>query len=1294
MPTARAGAATTIVDPAPSSFPARRARGAGRPLLRAALVATGCLALAVAALVAAFFLGVAIPLDFLRGRIERAAAEAVGTPVRIEGPIRFATGRVARVSAGGVTLADPLRAQGPALVRVEAPSVRIDLGRLWRGAIVLESVAAERIELRLARSSEGKGNWEALARRPAGEPGGPALIAVAKITVARVEVVYHDASGDAPIRVDIAGLEVELPEGRAASARGTVGFAGRRIAVDARGPALADLQVPDKDLPLEATLAGEHARLAVRGAYARKTGMAEAEVELAAADADRALAAFGLSVRGAGPLAARGSVRVSATEAAIEALHLRLGENAVTGSGRAAWAGPKLGVVLAIAAERLDTRPFLAEGGTRTGGATIESLVHALDALAGAADVEARIRIGELVGLPVALRDLSLEGRSAAAALAARLRGVVSGMRVDAALEYDARDRRRIVKARVEGGRFSLDRLPSAARPAGASGTLGGVRGEAHARGANARELVASLRASLAASDVRLELARAGAPPLELRLDSARLAIDGTRASRAELRGRLGTEPYAIRVSGGALEKLLAGERWPLEAHASHGEARVDARGEIAVGDNAPAGEVAFEASARRIGPLLAAFGLDARAAHPAAARGRVVAEAGRVRVELEQARLGNTQGAGRIAVPFGDQGAPSVALAFDSLDAEELAALAPGAGDARKRDAAPRAVLPTALRLPDLDFELSAQTVRFGADRLRAVRTAGSIREGRLADAKFGLEWQGVTARGTARADFRGARPAVEIEASTERADLTAALARLGIEGVALRAARVEARARASGALLDDLLASATGTVAVTEGTLQPPKRLARWVKETIGFTGSLEAAEGRPTRLAARGTLGEVPFDAAVESGTLPALAIRRGALPIGVRGSVGDARVTLAGQVDAEGAGAIDVRVEGSRIDRLGALADWKLPQVGPYSAAGNVVVARDAVRASDLDVRVGASRLVGKVEVRTAGQRPLYAAELRAPILHLEHLGPERWLRRQAGAQEAPPAAAADAAVARVRELLQAFDARIALDVDELLAAGRRIDAVRLRATLADGDLRLALKDAEVVGGTVALDLRLDSGATPAQWRVRATAEGLDYGPLARSVNPQTTMAGTIDLRLDLAAAGAPGQLMSVAKGTIDVALFPRGFESGLLDFWGVGVLQLLGSVLDPGAESRLNCSAASFDVAGGVARSRTFFADTTRVRVVGELETDFATRRIAGRLTPRAKNPEIFSVAPTVTLGGALAAPQIRLSPETLVLDTLRFSTSLHTFALDFLTRKRAPADGSADCREAFERGRH
>lgn len=1243
-------------------------------------------------LAGAFLLGVAIPGEFLRAPLERALSAAFGVPTRIEGPLQVRTGLSLTARADALVLGDPSAPAGATLARATRPGVRIDLVSLARRVVALDEVAGETLELTLARTADGRGNWGPIfATTPDAGPPPVTFGGIARLRIGSITGTYR-AQGVAPVRFGVADFDGALPLRDPTTARGTATIPGYTIAFDLRTASLAGLQETGAAIPLKGTLGWSGARAAVDGNVAPDGTRLDADVQVTADDASALLAALGVAAHEPGRLEGRGRVGVTAADAAVTDLALTLGKSTLSGSARAAWNAPRARFAIDVAGERVDLDPFLSAAPT-TDQPAAEAFVDLLEGVAAGADAEVKAAVGELAGLPVTLHDLKVEGRGGDRVVAVQGHGVVAGTRAKGTLDYDARKPQRVLAARLDGGAVSTERLPREMRQAAFSGTTGGIRGQLRAQGATPREIVASAQGSLEARDLRWSVAGKGGQPVRGRFDSARLSLQGARASSAEVTGKLGTDPCTLKVSGGALGPLFEGASWPLKIAGSCGAARVSASGRIAHGEKGMAADLTFDASANRIGPLMQALGIPGDAPHPAAARGTLSLDEKRARVRLDAVRLGRTAGSGEVEYPVGGDVAPRVRLALTTVNLDEINAL--GGAAPVPSDPLQREILRENLRLPEADFEIAADRVEVANTVLRRLHVTGVMRASRLPPAPYRFDWDGVPVSGEFGADFSGKAPRVQLGGTAQNADLGALLARFGQKGVGLRAGTLSLRASAEGERLGQLLASATLDVAIERGRLDLVQRVPG-LQGPADFSATLKAVPGQPATLAARGTMGGEAFDLALDTPGLAGLARAAEPIPATLRLTLGDARLQASGRVARDGTGEGRIQLNGERVDRLGKWAGIALPEVGPYAASGTVAVSTDSMRASDVDLSFGRSRLLGQADMQMRrGSRPFHSVKLRAPALHLEDLGAARWFDGSARPTEAEAAVARqeEALFARVVEALRAADVDGVLEIDALHGGGERFASGRLRATLAAGALRLLLQDVRAESGRIDADVRIDASGAQPKFGVQARVDGFEFAPLARTLDQSTTLGGRLDLVVDLTAQGPPGSLLPTVAGTVDSAVYPRDLRAGVLDLWGTGLLQSLMRSLDPNARSEVECAVASIDVAAGVARTRAFFVDSTRIRVIGQIDFDLPTRAVSGRLRPQSEQPELFTVAPTMVLAGTIDNPRLSVAPEAFVLAPLRFATPLAGFALNWLSGSGKLREGVAGCREAFEQAR-
>jgi hypothetical protein len=1260
-------------------------------LLYVALGTLASLAGALALAVGAFLSGLDVDGEFLRAPLERALTAAFDVPTRLEGPLRLRTGPAATVSAEALVLADPSGPAGATLARGIAPRARIDLLALLRRAVLLEEVGGERLELALRRNADGQANWEALfSSTDASSP-----VSFAGIERLRIDAVVgsYRRGDEPPVPFSIAAFDGAVPLDDPLRASGTAQIAGQEIGFDLRTAPLAKL-ASTVGVPLTGSVTWSGAQAKVDGALLDGGRRLDAAVDASAADAVAALAALGIAANDPGPLALRGRITATTAQLSVRDLEASLGQSKAAGSATFAWGGPAPAIAIDLTGERLDAAPFLGGTPRSKGTRAAEDWVARLERLATATEVSATLAVEEVTGLAVSANKVRLDLRSGERTLAAKAAAVVAGTAVEATLDYDARKPRHTLTARIDSGAASTRSLPSEARPSELAFTAGGIRAELHGEGADPAALVASLQGSFDARGVDWTFGRGRTQPIRGRFDAVRIALHGTKASSAEVSGRIEGAACGMKISGGTAAALLAGEPWPVRFSANCPNERINANGRIALAERHATADLAFDLAGDRSGPVARAMGLPPALPYPLAARGTLVLDGRTARLRLAAVRLGRTAGSGEIDHPFAADGTLRLRLALTTLDLDGLGA-AP-VPDTRPADPLERRLLPSDLRLPDADFDVAAERVAYGDARLRNFKFAGSVRGRRIRPAPFEIEWDGMALRGRAGLDFSGVRPRVQIDATAQEADLRRWwLAAVGIEGVGVHAGQLSLSLQAQGERLRDLLASATLDASVARGQIELRRPLLPGGTGRGSVDATFRAAAGQPLKFTARGQMDGRQVDLTVDGPPVEALARDSAAVPLALRSTVGDVRLEADGRFARDGSGEARVRLAGSRLDDLGNLLGLPLPQVSPYEAGASVSVSPRIVDIAGLKASFGSSRVAGSIRIEQRdGGRAVYFVALHAPVLHLEDMGAGQWLDDRgptARASAESTARSAQVALERLLDVLPRADVDASIELDAVLGGGQLFTSGQVVATVNAGRLRARLLDVRAEDGTANADLGIDASASPPRFSLRADARDVEYGALVRAMSPATQLNGQMDVIADLSAAGPPQSLLQAMQGTFDVAVYPRDMNASALGLWGAGLLPAILRAVERDSQAAVLCSVAGFAVADGVARSDGFFVETTRVRIIGDVEVNLGNWEISGRIDPRSNTPQLFAISPRMQIGGALGNPTLSVAPESLVLAPLRFASPLSLFARDWLGRGSRRAGGQADCRDAFER---
>ena len=190
---------------------------------------------AVLALAAGAALYLLHDTDFLKARVEALALRQAGRSLRIGGPLEISPGRITVVEAGDIRFASADWAHAEDLVRVGRLHVAIDLPSLFSERPRLAALRLEDCAIDLERDAEGRGSWE--LDEPADEAETetedaplPVVIAELAVTDCRLALAAPDGAVTLDLRVDDARFGHTADERVEARAAGT--FNGQPLSVN------------------------------------------------------------------------------------------------------------------------------------------------------------------------------------------------------------------------------------------------------------------------------------------------------------------------------------------------------------------------------------------------------------------------------------------------------------------------------------------------------------------------------------------------------------------------------------------------------------------------------------------------------------------------------------------------------------------------------------------------------------------------------------------------------------------------------------------------------------------------------------------------------------------------------------------------------------------------------------------------------------------------------------------------------------------------------------------------------
>ena len=352
-------------------------------------------------------------------------------------------------------------------------------------------------------------------------------------------------------------------------------------------------------------------------------------------------------------------------------------------------------------------------------------------------------------------------------------------------------------------------------------------------------------------------------------------------------------------------------------------------------------------------------------------------------------------------------------------------------------------------------------------------------------------------------------------------------------------------------------------------------------------------------------------------------------------------------------------LDLRlaVRGADLSSLAPLAGPGLPKLGPVAFDARIEGGAENLRIGDLEARIAASDLSGRVQLALAGPRPRLAGMLESGAIDLAGL----WRKSAGEVRPASSGGGAKPEEARTDRVfpddplsldgLGAVDLDLAVSIGKLAGYAVPVGEVDARIRLDSGALAVRPFRARVAGSPVEGELHLDARRATPGLRLAARADGFDLGRLLAEAGVTDLFEGKARARIDLSGAGrSVAALMAGLDGDIRLVGGSGRLKTQAFDVAAGGASALLGTLFSGRQQwTVVNCAIASVGIEKGRATSRAVLIDTEYSTVAAGGMADLASETLDLIVEPRAKSATL-NVAVPVHIRGSFAEPKIR--PDT------------------------------------------
>jgi len=1289
-----------------------RARAYNREVMKVRLgriAAASTLAAAAAAAWVAFA-GVSLEASWLGARLARALGDAIGRPVRIDAPVALRVSLRPEAVVRGVVVENPPGFAARDFATAGELRLAVDVVPLLRREIRVRALHALDVNVHLAHGADGTPNWRFESGAAVVQDAPPD---VPRLDIHRVVIERLAIHAPGPHVVEVAAIEGEARRGAAtrATARGVV---------DARHAWTVALDADPLDrlsdgatwaFALRGELAG--ATLAASGELADALGMPRIAMRLGAGtpDAAQTAARFGAALPEVGAGALSADLAGSGGRWRVEGLNAVVGRNAVSGTIEYDASGTRPRLSGALAMPLLDLAPWLADAPDAKGEP--ETLAQAFRELErtdldvrrfAAQDVDLRLAVADIDGLPGDLRDVDVRLDVSAERLRVPLGFMLAGARFEGEAAADVAAVPARYRATLAAGESPFGGIAEVLFGAPyVDGRIREMRFELETEGERPRELVQrlALRGRLAGAALTYGNFEGGEP---VRMTIARADLVQPRGGTlsAKVSGTLLDRPLAGTLQADSLEHVIREGNSRLAFSASSGGvlAKVDGRLAEARVESGP--DLDVRLTARRAAELAPWLGWASASDAPVDLRGRLQVRAGGTSLLGGAADVGRTSmRADVIAATVAGRSVRRVALSAERIDAAELQTLG-NPREARREGVVDIPLLPAGLDLGDADLDVRVKRIDGLALRVTDLVLEGRVRNGTLPPAPLALALEGVPLDGALAAELAARVPRAQLWLHGRDVDVSRWLRALGVgTNIEASAGELSLHADVRDTTVGRALDASSLVASIGQGRVVVRDRNTKAAFRLRVEQGEVRADAGEPLRATLKGRIFRAPVELELTTGRLRQFVEAR-RMPLQVQLAGAGARLTVAGEFAprvAEPDVDLVVGLTGTTFAELRPLLRTELPPWGPYAGAARLRISKWGYEVENLRFAVGSSVLEGRGALDTSRAKPRLDVALDASTVQLDDFRFDQWSpfeapkaadTRSKAVQLQESAAEASAQVQALLDpaVLAAYDADVKVDVRQVLSGRDTLGRGRAHARIADGALLLDPVEVEMIGGSARFTAEYRPRGDAVETRARMKVDRFDYGVLARRIQPDTDLAGTFSLDLDVTGT-SPRLAGAIARGSghLDFAVWPERLHAGVFDLWATNVFLAVLPALNADV-TKVNCAIGEFDLKDGLLTSRRLLIDTTKTRAQGSVVANLPANSLEARLVPQPKVAQFFALATPIEVTGTLQDFRVTVRPADVFATAARWATSLVVVPIRKLSETPPPADGADVCQMA------
>jgi AsmA family protein len=1225
--------------------------------------------------------------DVYRGSLEAGFSAAMERPVKIKGPISLTFSLQPILILEDVYVANPPWASQPHLFRADRLEIGLSLGPLLRRHLEIENIALEGAELLLEEGSEDRDNW---TFRKDTQPGMFSRAVPSdfmtfaergEIIIERSRILYRPYPAEETTDVWIYRGLIIAPDDRHSTFSLEGAYHDSPVKIELIGGSIMDMFTWTDAWPVEGVLSTTGASASIQGSVgeANSDQAFELQVQIKGDRLSVLNELLQIDLPDSPPVMLAGHVVKTPDVINLNEIRGTLGASDLGGQLRIQNGdeGQKISGRLTFNALQIHDLTSLTPQHSSKPASSLEEPLS-LPPASPPMDVDLDVTVARLLLGEADLGSLSFTaGIGEGQVLLDPIQMKSFGGTGEARLMVDFKPPQ--AQATLQAKVRSLNYGSALRALGGAMNIEGSTDFDLTAKGSGGLlpELLNSLtvnlhnrRTTFGFSDPTPE----AGTPVVLREGSLRVTKGGPVTMVAQGAYRESTVNLKLATTS-LIDLATPGTTWPLSISAQVGGAFLEAKGFLQTGGPDLTGALAVSLKGRRLSEL----DPDLPPVGPYALRAQLTKKGDRYEVSDFRSRFGNSDLSGILEMNF-QKARPYLTGIFTSkqIDWTQLS---------RPEDESESAIPSEGMRAIDVDLNMVINQVRNGRLNVAGLTFTAGLQAGRL---KVENVQGTILDQQSAYGDFHGrfqldatrTIPTLSGNVSLDHVRYEHLFPEVGFVDLTENVVNLDAEFSSVGHTISDMVNHSTVRVDGEKLSVRFHREGDHPVPVQVISNLKVETVDGGPLRLYAEGTFDSTSFRLRSSTGSMMDLLKDRGLWPMNVRLDVPEALVELSGHLilphPAEEF-TLQILMKGKNLRDLNFLTAASLPDIGPLDLTGLVTRSTVGYHVTDLEGSLAGSDVSGHVTLLTNGIRPRVRGKLTSENVVLDAVltpsvdSPVQdkrstlktigdsvkgigstavdVLRDTIGIRKKPKASTLKSIPDLVFpvEDLRAIDLGLDVEIQHIRKSKEDLGHASFQIALEEGLLALQPVTGNLWGGEVEGKLVLDGTQYVPTLEANLHVQGLDYERVSRSFEVADLVKGqSQSIMLGLKGRGDTlHEVLEQASGRFELVDGPLELATKYIDLWAADLITTaLTTAWESESVTKLNCTVGYFDIEEGVVKSNDILIDSHRLTIAGIGKLNLADETLDVLLTPRPKDPSLFSLAHTVRITGPLSDPDV------------------------------------------------